>query len=166
MVSSCPSSCLRSTCPGCGWRNTPTRTVRSVHPSASPPRLLVRPGGFLKPPNVPSAGLHAGFLPRLRKRLHFSGRRGRPVAGHIRVHEGGVSAPGPQNRPAGPQKSPQQLQTQRCFIWHRLVFVRLKQWNRVIYWREEIKSGFLFHHFYFFLAQGQLWRLLHWFLRF
>lgn len=116
-VSSCQSLCLRSTCPGCGWRNTLTRTVRSVSQSVflSFSHVTV----FFNHLSLSPLGLHVGFLSRLWHQLQFSIRWSRPVAGHVWVHEGRVSPHGPENRPPGPQNPRSQPPSQCHFIWHR-----------------------------------------------
>lgn len=121
-VSSCQSLCLRSTCPGCGWRNTPTRRARSVCLSLCLPVFLSLFVIFLlNHLSLSPPGLHVGFLSRLWRQLQFNMQWSRPVAGHVWVHEGRASPHGPETRPAGPQNPRPQPQTQRHFVWHRSV---------------------------------------------
>lgn len=121
-VSSCQSLCLRSTCPGCGWRNTLIRTARSVCLSVYLPLLPSLCFSFNNI-SLSSLGQHVGFLPRLWSQLLFSVWWSRPVGGHIWVDEGRAAPHGPETRPAGPQSPRPQTQNQRHFLWHRSVFV-------------------------------------------
>lgn len=118
MVSSCLSLCPRSTCPGCGWRNTLTRTARSVCLSVSvvlsfPPSVI-----SLKPSSSPP-GLHVGLLSRLWRGLQFCVQRSRPLAGHIWVHEGRASQPRSENRHAGSSNPGTWHPSQYHFVWLR-----------------------------------------------
>lgn len=116
------STSLRSICPGCGWRNTPTRTARSACLTLCAFLLCLTLVLFFVKRSICPLGLHVGFLPRLWHQLQFFIRWSYTVTRHVWVHERRVSWHGPDNCPSGLENPRPQPQTQYYFVWHRSVW--------------------------------------------
>lgn len=103
---------------------------------------------------ISPAGLHAGFLPRLWGQLWFCCRRGDPVVGHIRVHEGGVPPLSSEDRPAASPSPQSRLQTQRDSVRFRLGSIRCICFcvqTAAQHFLTSVGSFYLIAHFFFWI---------------